>query len=327
MIPFGVSFDGFVPIREAVSIAQRAEELGARSYWIAEHLGYREAFCTATAIALGTKTGRIVPTAISPYLRHPMPMAMALASLDELAPGRAGVAVGVGNPLFLKENGLTADKPVTAVRDYLAALGGLLAGEAQQKQGHTFTLAGAKLAFQGPQPVPLYIAAMGPAMLKLSGAVADGVVLSAGLSTEFSKHQLDSVANAAKDASRDSAQVRKASYVYFMVDPGGSEARQVVREKLAFLFRNDKIKENLAFSGLDIDQEAVMAAIARRDMPAAAKLVPDEAIDRLTIFGDVATCKRRVREYLDAGLEEIVLSLVGTKEQRLYSLETLPQIH
>jgi 5,10-methylenetetrahydromethanopterin reductase len=326
MIPFGVSFDGFVPIREAVSIAQRAEELGARSYWIAEHLGYREAFCTATAIALGTRTGRIVPTAISPYLRHPTPMAMALASLDELAPGRAGVAVGVGNPMFLKESGLTAEKPVGAVRDYLGALAGLLSGEAQQKQGQTFSLAGAKLAFRPPQPVPLYIAAMGPAMLKLSGAMADGVLLSAGLSTSYSKHQLDLVAQSAKEAGRDPGQVRKASYVYFMVDPGGPQARENMREKLAFLFRNDKIRVNLEWTGLKVDQEAVMAAIGRRDIAAAAKLVPDEAIDQLTIFGDPAACRRRLREYRDAGLEEIVLSLVGSQEQRVYSLETLPQM-
>lgn len=327
MIPFGVSFDGFVPIREAVSIAQRAEELGAGSYWIAEHLGYREAFSTATAIAMHTKTGRIVPTAISPYLRHPMPMAMALASLDELVPGRVGVAVGVGNPLFLKENGLAADKPVSAVSDYLEALRGLLEGQPQHKQGQTFSLAGAKLAFTCPQPVPLYVAAMGPAMLKLSGAAADGVLLSAGLSTQYSRYQLQSVMDAAKEAGRDPARVRKASYVYCMVDPGGGEAREVVREKLAFLFRNDKIKENLKYSGIQVDQEAVMAAIGRRDMSAAAKLVPDDAIDQLTIFGDATTCKRRVYEYHDAGLEEIVLSLVGNQEQRLYSLETLAKFH
>ena len=48
-IPFGVSFDGFVPVREAVEVARRAEAAGARSFWIAEHLGYREAFVTATA--------------------------------------------------------------------------------------------------------------------------------------------------------------------------------------------------------------------------------------------------------------------------------------
>jgi 5,10-methylenetetrahydromethanopterin reductase len=164
-------------------------------------------------------------------------------------------------------------------------------------------------------------------MLKLSGAAADGVLLSAGLSTQYSRYQLQSVVDAAKEAGRDPTRVRKASYVYCMVDPGGAEARDVVREKLAFLFRNDKIKENLKYSGIRVDQEAVMAAIGRRDMSAAAKLVPDDAIDQLTIFGDATTCKRRVREYLDAGLEEIVLSLVGNKEQRLYSLETLAQFN
>jgi 5,10-methylenetetrahydromethanopterin reductase len=323
---FGVSFDGFAPIREAVSVAQRAEELGASSFWIAEHLGYREAFCTATAIAMHTRTGRIVPTAISPYLRHPMPMAMALASLDELVPGRVGIAVGVGNPMFLKESGFIAEKPVAAMRDYLGALSGLLTGEAQERRGETFSLAGAKLAFTAPEPIPLYVAAMGPAMLRLSGAVADGVVLSAGLSTSYSKHQLDAVSKAASDAGRDPDKVRKASYVYFMVDPGGPEARETVREKLAFLFRNDKIRENLEWTGLKIDHEAIMAAVARRDLAAAAKLVPDEAIDELTIFGDASTCRRRFREYLDAGLQEIVLLLAGSKEQRLNSLETLPRI-
>jgi alkanesulfonate monooxygenase SsuD/methylene tetrahydromethanopterin reductase-like flavin-dependent oxidoreductase (luciferase family) len=253
-------------------------------------------------------------------------MAMALASLDELAPGRAGVAVGVGNPLFLKESGFSLDKPLAAMRDYLGALRGLLAGEAQHVQAQTFTLAGAKLAFTSPQPVPLYIAAMGPGMLRLSGAIADGVLLSAGLSPAYSKHQLALVEQAARDAGRDPAQVRKASYVYFMAD-ASAQARETVREKLAFLFRNDKIRENLEFSGLRIDQQAIMATIAARDIPAAARLVPDEAIDRLTIFGDVANCRRRVREYLDAGLEEIVLSPIGSQEQRLVSLEALVQMH
>ena len=69
--------------QEAVEVARRAEAAGARSFWIAEHLGYREAFITATAIALATEKARLLPTAISPYLRHPTPMAMALASLAE----------------------------------------------------------------------------------------------------------------------------------------------------------------------------------------------------------------------------------------------------
>jgi alkanesulfonate monooxygenase SsuD/methylene tetrahydromethanopterin reductase-like flavin-dependent oxidoreductase (luciferase family) len=324
-ITFGISFDGFVPVRDAVAIAQRAQASGAQSFWIAEHLGYREAFVTATAIALGTSAGRIVPTAISPYLRHPMPMAMALASLAELVPGRVAVAAGVGNPMFLRESGLEPEKPLDAMRDYVGALRALFAGDAVNQEGRTFKLAGARVAFKADTAVPIHIAAMGPQMLKLTGRIADGVVLSAGLSTDSVRRALALVEEGARTVQRDAAALGRASYVYFLAG-GDAAGRGRVREKLAFLFRNATIKDNLDASGLRLAHEAIMAAIARRDVQAAAALVPDEAIELFTITGDVATCRRRVREYRDAGLTEIVLSLVGTPEDRIRSLDHVPAI-
>jgi 5,10-methylenetetrahydromethanopterin reductase len=324
-INFGISFDGFVPVRDAVAVAQRAEAAGARSFWIAEHLGYREAFVTATAIALGTSVGRIVPTAISPYLRHPTPMAMALQSLAELVPARVEVAVGVGNPMFLRESGLEPEKPLDAMRDYVRALRALFAGDAVHQVASTFRLAGARVAFTADSPIAIHIAAMGPHMLMLSGRVADGVVLSSGLSTASVRRALALVDEGARAEGRDAATLGRASYVYFLAG-GDVQARGRVREKLAFLFRNAAIKDNLDASGLHLDHEAIMAAIARRDVQGAAALVPDDAIDLFTITGDIGTCRRRLREYRDAGLAEIVLSLVGTPEDRMRSLEHVPAI-
>ncbi len=319
-IRFGISFDGFAPVRDAVELARRAEAVGAQSFWIAEHLGYREAFVTATAIALGTSSGRIVPTAISPYLRHPTPMAMALATLAELVPGRVAIAAGVGNPMFLRESGLEAEKPIEAMRDYVRALRALFMAEPVHQEARTFRLAGARVAFKPESPIPIHIAAMGPQMLKLTGRIADGVVLSAGLSTDSVRKALTILDEGARAEGRDPAMVAKSSYIYFLAG-GEPAARGRVREKLAFLFRNATIKENLVASGLPLDHEAIMAAIARRDMQAAASLVPDEAVDVFTITGDVTACRRRVRDYRDAGLNEIVLSLVGTNDDRARSLE------
>jgi alkanesulfonate monooxygenase SsuD/methylene tetrahydromethanopterin reductase-like flavin-dependent oxidoreductase (luciferase family) len=325
-IAFGVSFDGFVPVRDAVELARRAEHAGARSFWIAEHLGYREAFVTATAIALGTSTGRLVPTAISPYLRHPTPMAMALATLAELVPGRVALAAGVGNPMFLRESGCEPEKPVEAMRDYVHALRALLAAEPVHREGRTFKLAGARVAFKTESSIPILIAAMGPQMLRLTGRIADGVVLSAGLSTDSVRRALVAVEESARGEGRDPATLARAGYVYFLAGGDAAETRGRVREKLAFLFRNATIKENLVASGLRLDHEAIMAAVARRDVKTAASLVPDEAVDVFTITGDVATCRRRVREYLDAGLSEIVLSLVGSNDDRMRSLEHVPAV-
>ena len=112
----GVNFDGFVTTGEAIALAQRAVDAGARSLWVAEHLGYREAIATCMAFALKAPGPMLVPTAVSPYLWHPTPTAMAMATLDEVAPGCAAIAVGVGNPLFLQESGRAVERPVRAMR-------------------------------------------------------------------------------------------------------------------------------------------------------------------------------------------------------------------
>src|SRR6266540_6317448 len=96
----GVSFDGFSPFGDALRFAREAVDSGAASLWAADHLGFREPMLSCLAFALTTTNAPLVPTAVSPYLRHPMPTAMQLATLAEAAPGRAEVALGVGNPLF-----------------------------------------------------------------------------------------------------------------------------------------------------------------------------------------------------------------------------------
>ena len=90
-VRLGVSFDGFVTTDEAIALAQRAVAAGARSLWVAEHLGYREAIATCMAFALKAPGAMLVPTAVSPYLWHPTPTAMAMATLAEVAPGGAAM--------------------------------------------------------------------------------------------------------------------------------------------------------------------------------------------------------------------------------------------
>src|SRR6266540_4956190 len=115
----GVAFDGFVTTSAAIALAKHAVDAGAQSLWVAEHLGYREAITTCAAFASAAPGPMLVPTAVSPYLWHATPTAMALATLDELAPGRAAVALGVGNPLFLQESGQKLEKPLRAMREFI----------------------------------------------------------------------------------------------------------------------------------------------------------------------------------------------------------------
>ncbi len=322
MTRIGVAFDGFVTTGEAIALARRAVDAGAKSLWVAEHLGYREAITTCAAFASAAPGPMLVPTAVSPYLWHPTPTAMALATLDEMAPGRVAVALGVGNPLFLQESGQKLEKPVRVMREYVAALRKLWSTEPTHMDGEFVKLAGARLAFK-PNPIPIYVAAMGPDMLKLTGRIADGIVLSAGLSTDSVKRSLALCAEGAAKEARDPATLRRAGYIFFGTSDNAREAIDAVRGKLAFVMRNKFLAQNIKDSGIPVDQEAVIAAIARRDLTGAAALVPDEAVEAFGIAGDPAHCQRRLRDFIDAGIEEPVLSLVGSPENSAFAIEVM----
>ena len=322
-VRIGVSFDGFVPTGEAIALAQRAVEAGATSLWVAEHLGYREAIATCMAFALKTPGAMLVPTAVSPYLWHPTPTAMAMATLDEVAPGRAAIAIGTGNPLFLQESGRAVEKPVRAMREFADALRRLWTGESVHADGEFVKLAGARLAFTPSAAIPIYIAAIGPDMLRLAGRIGDGVALSAGLSTELVRQSIALCAEGAAKAGRDPAAIRRAGYVFFGASPDAKEAMDAVRQKLAFVMRNKFLGANIKASGIPVDQEAVIAAIARRDIAGAAALVPDEAVEAFGIAGTPQHCTKRLRDFIDAGLDEPVLGLLGTPKNCLLALDVM----
>ncbi|MBC7781220.1 MAG: LLM class flavin-dependent oxidoreductase [Proteobacteria bacterium] len=327
MTRFGISFDGFAPVRDAVAIAREAEAAGAASIWIADHLGYRDTIVTAAAIAAATERVRLVPTALSPYLRHPTPTAMALASIAEMAPERLEVAIGVGNPLFLQESGQAVVKPIAAIRDYVNALRALWSEQPVHLQGATFALAGAKLAFAAPYRIPIYLAPMKEQMLKLSGTLADGLVLSAGLTVQYVRQSLALAAGAAQAGNRELAELRRAAYIIFIVAEGSeADARLLARKKLAFLLRNRFLDDCIADSGLPIDQAGIIAAVSRRDLDAATALVPEEAVDAFTVTGNVQTCARRLREYVDAGVTETVLVTTGELADRRRSLAAAGEV-
>jgi alkanesulfonate monooxygenase SsuD/methylene tetrahydromethanopterin reductase-like flavin-dependent oxidoreductase (luciferase family) len=104
-------------------------------------------------------------------------MAQTAATIDDLSGGRVNLGLGVSHrPVVEGWHGQTIDKPVAEMREYVAIVRAILRGEdppAGDKWSTGFHLAGLD-----PRPdLPIYVAALSPAMLRLAGEVADGVVL------------------------------------------------------------------------------------------------------------------------------------------------------
>ena len=320
----GVRFDGFDAVGDTVETAALAEEAGAGTIWMAEHLGYREAAVSCMAFLQRTRRAVVIPTAVMPYLWHPMPTAMQFATMAELAPGRVGICVSVGNLLNLRESGVPSPPhPVRAIREYVEALRALWAGETVEQEGLVWQLRGARLAFRPPQEIPVFIASTGPRVLNLAGRIADGVLFSGGLSLAYTCRCAELADAGVSEAGRRPEDVRKAGFVYFACSEDGVTAIESNRLKLAFLFRNSAQAANIRSIGIPIDHEAIMELVRNRELEEAAKLIPAEAVAQFSVAGTPDACRAGLQAYIDAGVDEPIIEVTGTSEERRLALDVI----
>ena len=109
--------DGRAPIADIPAQARAAEEGGASTLWIACHLYLRDPV-TMAALALGaTPRIKVALMAMSPYSIHPVVIAMAAASLEEMFPGRVILCLGVGAPADLKAAGIDSPRPIRTLTE------------------------------------------------------------------------------------------------------------------------------------------------------------------------------------------------------------------
>lgn len=322
----GIYFDGFSPIKETMAICRQAEEAGTDSLWFAQHMGYREAFMSAMAVAVETRKVKIVPTAITPYLWPALPVAMSMATLDEIAPARTKIAISVGNLLNLSESGVEASKPVKVLREYTHALRELGRGAAVHQSGEIQKLVGAHMEFGKDANVPIYIASTGPQVLNLAGQIGDGILLSAGMTLQSCRKCLDNVDRGAKKIARDPGSVRKAGFINFNVSKDGDSAKRALLRKLAYLFRSRGHAENIKSSGLDIDHQGIIDCLAKRDLDGATKMLPLEAADVFGVAGAPNECRNRLEEYLKIGIDEPIIEVSGSLEERQLALEIIREL-
>ncbi len=317
----GVFFDGFSSTAEMLEVCREAELAGASSFWFAQHMGYREAMVWATAAAGVTSRATLVPTAISPYLWPPLPVAMAISTLGELAPERVILSVSVGNILNLGESGIDPKRPIRIMREYVETLRALWRGGPVSLEGELHKLRGAKMTFDQGRQFPVYIASTGPQMLKLAGEIADGVLLSAGLTIASIRQCLEQVQIGPKMPARDPANLRRCSFINCLVSRDGAAAKRAMLRKLAFLFRSRGHADNIRSSNLAIDHQAIIAAHARHDFDAAVRLLPAEAANAFAVAGTPTECRARLEEYLAVGLDEAVIEVSGGREDRELALD------
>ena len=161
-------------IDDVVRLGKEIEAAGLDHVWIANIFSF-DAITTLSLI--GRETSRVrLGTAVTPtYPRHPGALAQQAMTTAAATRNRFTLGIGLSHQVVIENMfGMSYDKPAKHMREYLSVLMPLLRGETASFQGEQYSVQGLSLDIPGVTDLPVVVAALGPAMIKLTAELADG---------------------------------------------------------------------------------------------------------------------------------------------------------
>jgi F420-dependent oxidoreductase-like protein len=285
---------------QAVERVKLAEELGYEAAYVTQIAG-RDALTVLTVYALNTSRIRLGTGVVPIYTRTPATMAQQAVTVDEVSGGRLNLGLGVSHrPVVEGWYGQRIDRPVPEVKEYVAILRAIAAGEdppAGEKWQTGFHLSGLD-----PRPeLRIYLAGLSPAMLRAVGEVADGVVLWLCNPNYIRDVVVPEVTKGRERAGKtlDGFDVVAAVPAAVVDDP--AEAYAAMRRDLLTYFSLPFYRAMIERSGFEAEIAAFDEAAGRGDAEAMGAAISDGFLEQLTAVGDEDRVRAGVARYLDAG--------------------------
>ena len=301
----------------AIDSARRAEELGYRSFWTAETTG-PEAFSLLAAAGAAAPSLDLGTGVLALQLRTPMVVAMGAATLQALQPERhVLVGVGISSPVVTERwHGVPyGDRPLARVREYVTLLKDCLSGEKVTFQGDFYDVRGFRLGVRlGERRPHALVGALNPAMLRLAGEVADGVLLNYLPASHVSW-------------SVDQVRAGGPATIYAYVHAGVCDREHGVDAARRDLFSYavvDAYARSFERAGFADEVADVRERHAAGDRQGALAAISDRMIDGIDVMGDAARVRATVIAYADAGVDvPVLMPLPWGPDRRLVVDETM----
>lgn len=268
----------------AVAGVRQAADEGFASAWFTQMFSF-------DAVGVCTVAGREVPgievgTAVVPtFPRHPVALAMQAVTASLASGGRFTLGIGLSHQMVIEGMlGLSYDKPARHMREYLEVLLPLLREGKVDHEGDVYAVH-APVDSMGAPPPPVLVAALGPAMLKLTGELADGTITWMTGPKTLADHIVPSITKAA-----GSREVSVVSALRVCVTDDPDDARERTGQAIAFYGQLPSYRAML-------DREG---AAEPKDV---------------SIVGDEAHVTAAVRGLADAGVTDFVAVPAGNPEE------------
>jgi 5,10-methylenetetrahydromethanopterin reductase len=295
-LPEPKGLDGLTTLRTEL---QQAADDGFSSAWISNIFGVDA--LTALAVAGSAVPGIEVGTAVVPsYPRHPAVLAQQALTTSLATGGRLQLGIGLSHRLVIEDMyGYSFDRPARHMREYLSVLLPLLRGEQADFEGETLR---AKIGLSTPRPVdrvPLLLAALAPAMLRLAGEQTDGTILWMTGPATVRDYVVPAITAAAKNAGRPDPRVVCVLPVCVTDDP--DQARKRAERIFAIYGQLPSYR-----AMLDKEGAAGPADVA--------------------ITGDEATVKAQIETLAEVGVTDFVAGEFGRGDDAVRTRELLKSL-
>jgi alkanesulfonate monooxygenase SsuD/methylene tetrahydromethanopterin reductase-like flavin-dependent oxidoreductase (luciferase family) len=279
-------------------LARRAEERGWTDLWSMESRDL-DAFTPLAAAAAATERLRLGTAIVASFLRPPGVTAMQAAGVAALAPGRFALGLGASTKVVVEQwHGVPfPERPVSALRDQADQIVRLLRGE---------KVGGLRLGIPPAEPVPLYLAALGPRALSLAGEMAEGVVLFL-----VGPGRLPEVLRQVGEGKDSVARI-------FAFPGNGPDVQTAARRLIVPYTLVPYYARSLTSQGFGEEVGAIGEAWRAGDREGAVRTVSDAMVRELTLTGSEDEIADGIQAYRRAGLGmPLVATSTGTEARRL----------
>lgn len=318
--------------KELVSLSQLAEEVGYGELWYTDQRFWRDCYAGLSLIASCTDRILVGPGVNDPFTRHPALISMAIATLDELSSGRAQLGIGVGGS-GIAQMKLPKERPVRALKEAIELINLMLGGEVVVYEGEIFQMNGGSLGFQPTRShIPILVATHGPQVLKLSGRIADGVLLGNMGRREAIDGATATVREGERLASRPAGTVRINLRLEAIISEDGDAAFAVMRRRMAH-----RLVASCPNWGVLGDQRqqldpSILDAARRRDKNEVERLLTDADIRSNALVGNPEDVVTQLTGLLSPDVDRVTIRPYGYAEQgqdvtvRLFGEKVWPAI-
>jgi len=282
----------------AIKTIVAAEIAGVQQIWMVQPPWFPDVLTTLAAAAIKTSTVRLGTSIVPTYPRHPVVLAQQVLVLQDIAPDRLRLGIGPSHRAIVEDiYGLPQTTPLVHLREYVKVLYSILWDGKVDHHGEFFNIV---IEFPRTAQIPVLISTLGKKAFQLAGEIADGA-LSWMCPVPYLLHTGIPLLRKAATANRRSKPPPLVAHVPVALSQDRDSVMVAGHKMFDMYWMFPFYVKMFADAGFPLTSD---------------KKVTDDLVNNMIISGNEDTVATSLTKLLDAGLDELMVSLVPVVDEK-----------